>query len=102
MSDIPKYATLSEVKHHLRYPLDDDIDDMMLSAFLASAETSVDNYITDEVTEKMLPTLKVATLLLVGNLDSNRNAENVGENVDNYLPFAVQRLLAPYRTPTAV
>lgn len=97
----PKYASLNEVKHHLRYPLDDDIDDDILKVYLASSETSIDNYITDTVTEKMLPVLKIATLLMVGDFDVNRNAENAESN-EVYLPIAVRRLLAPYRTPTAV
>ncbi|AWY19843.1 head-tail connector protein [Moraxella bovis] len=91
-----EFATLDEVKHHLRY--DDDDSDEILTIYLQSAEKSVKNYITDEITDEMLPSLKVATLLMVGYLDDNRNSEN-GANHGNYLPPAVRQMLAPYRTP---
>lgn len=94
----PKYATLDEVKQHLRY--DDDSNDVILTAFLAGAETAIDDYITDDVTEKMLPSLKVATLLLAGHFDDDRNAGKDKAENDNYLPKPVQHLLYPYRTPT--
>ncbi|AKG08397.1 phage head-tail adapter protein [Moraxella bovoculi] len=92
-----EFASLDEVKHHLRY--DDDASDVILAIFLQSAELAVKNYITDKITDDMLPSLKVATLLMVGYLDDNRNSEN-GANHGNYLPPAVRQMLAPYRTPT--
>lgn len=91
------FATLDEVKHHLRY--DDTDSDEILTIYLQSAQTAVKNYITDEINDDMLPALKVATLLLVGYLDDNRNSEN-GANFGNYLPAPVRQMLAPYRTPT--
>lgn len=91
------FATLDEVKHHLRY--DDDDSDEILTIYLQSAEKSVKNYITDDITDEMLPSLKVATLLLVGYLDENRNSEN-GAEFGNYLPAPVRQLLSPYRMPT--
>lgn len=90
------FATLDEVKHYLQY---DDDHDEILSIYLQSATLSVKNHITDEITDKMLPTLKVATLLMVGYLDDNRNAER-GAEFGNYLPAPVRQMLAPYRTPT--
>lgn len=92
-----QFATLDEVKHHLRY--DDDDSDEILQIYLQSAQTAVKNYITDDITDEMLPSLKVATLLLVGYLDENRNSEN-GAEFGNYLPAPVRQMLAPYRTPT--
>lgn len=91
------FATLDEVKHHLRY--DDTDSDEILTIYLQSAQTAVKNYITDEINDDMLPALKVATLLLVGYLDENRNSEN-GAEFGNYLPAPVRQMLAPYRTPT--
>lgn len=91
------FATLDEAKHHLRY--DDDSNDTMLTAYLQSATQSVKNYITDDITDEMLPVLKTATLLMVGYLDDNRNAER-GAEFGNYLPAPVRQLLSPYRTPT--
>ncbi|MFB6347841.1 head-tail connector protein [Moraxella sp. ZJ142] len=90
-------ATLDEVKHHLRY--DDDANDTVLSMLLVAAEQAVMAYVTDTITDEMLPTLKVATLLMVGYLDNNRNSETGSEH-RNYLPAAVRQLLSPYRTPT--
>lgn len=92
-----QFATLDEVKHHLRY--DDTDSDEILTIYLQSAQTAVKNYITDEISDEMLPALKVATLLLVGYLDDNRNSEN-GAEFGNYLPAPVRQMLAPYRTPT--
>lgn len=91
------FATLDEVKHHLRY--DDNDSDEILQIYLQSAQTAVKNYITDEISDDMLPALKVATLLLVGYLDDNRNGER-GAEFGNYLPAPVRQMLAPYRTPT--
>lgn len=92
-----QFATLDEVKHHLRY--DDTDSDEILTIYLQSAQTAVKNYITDEINDDMLPALKVATLLLVGYLDDNRNGER-GAEFGNYLPAPVRQMLAPYRTPT--
>lgn len=91
------FATLDEIKHHLRY--DDDSNDMVLAIYLQSAQNAVKNYITDEITDEMLPSLKTATLLMVGYLDDNRNAEN-GAKFGNFLPAPVRQLLSPYRTLT--
>lgn len=92
-------ATLNELKHHLRYDHDDD--DVILSGYLHTAEELIKNYITDEITDAMLPVLKTAVLLMVGYLDNNRNGEK-GAEFGNYLPASVRQLLAPYRTPTAI
>lgn len=91
------FATLDEVKHHLRY--DDDSNDTVLAIYLQTAENAVKNYITDEIKNEMLPSLKTATLLMVGYLDDNRNAEN-GAEFGNFLPAPVRQILSPYRTPT--
>lgn len=90
------FTTLNEVKHHLRY--DDDANDEILTIFLQTAQIAVKNYITDEIRDEMLPSLKTATLLMVGYLDDNRNSEN-GVEFGNFLPSAVRQILSPYRTP---
>lgn len=92
-----EFATLDEVKHHLRY--DDDSNDTILAIYLQTAENAVKNYITDEIKDEMLPSLKTATLLMVGYLDDNRNSEN-GEEFGNFLPAPVRQLLSPYRLPS--
>lgn len=92
-----QFATLDEVKHHLRY--DHDADDLILSAYLDAAEQAVRNYITDTITPEMGAPLKVATLLMVGYLDDNRNGER-GAEFGNFLPAPVRQMLSPYRMPT--
>lgn len=93
-------ATLEEVKHHLRY--DDDSNDMMLTAYIAAAESAVNRYITDTVVATDTPVIKVAVLLLVGYFDDNRNADKDTPTNGNYLPAPVVTLLYPYRKPTAI
>ena len=94
------YATLDDVKQHLRY--DDNSSDAVLQAYLDASVQTINRFITDVVTDEMRPALKVATLLLCGYLDDDRN----GEMVQNFsptfsgLPHSVQMLLQPYRTPT--
>lgn len=92
-----EFATLDEVKHHLRY--DDDSNDTILAIYLQTAENAVKNYITDEIADEMLPSLKVATLLMVGYLDDNRDGQQ-GQEFGNYLPACVRQVLSPYRAPT--
>lgn len=96
------YATLDEVKAHLRY--DDDSNDAVLAVYLNASEQAINNYITDEPSPQMLPTLKAATLLLCGYFDNDRNAEKDRQVMPNMsmLPHSVTLLLLPYRTPTAV
>lgn len=91
------FATLDEVKHHLRY--DDDSNDTILAIYLQTAENAVKNYITDDITDEILPSLKTATLLMVGYLDDNRDGKQ-GEQFGNYLPVCVRQVLSPYRAPT--
>lgn len=94
------YATLDDVKQHLRY--DDTSNDTVLTAYLEAATAAIDKYITAEVTSDMLPALKVATLLLCGHFDNDRNAEQDRPPLptNSGLPFSVSLLLAPYRAPT--
>lgn len=91
------FATLDEVKYHLRY--DDDSNDTILAIYLQTANNAIKNYITDEIKDEMLPSLKTATLLMVGYLDDSRNAER-GAEFGNYLPAPVRQVLSLYRTPT--
>lgn len=95
------WVTLDEVKHHLRYELDDDSNDVNLAAYIAGAEAAVANYITREP-GPAAPDIKIAVLLLVGYYDQYRNIEAEMVREGNFLPAPVRALLAPYRTPTAV
>lgn len=103
------YATLDEVKQHLRY--DDDSNDTVLQAYLLASEQVINRFITDTVTDEMLPTLKVATFLLCGHFDNDRNATGdnrtsqgnvISHPTYSSLPNSVQLLLQPYRCPTAI
>ena len=91
--------TLQDAKDHLRY--DDDAADTMLLGYVAAAESAILRYITDDFEGGIYPAeVKQAALLLVGFFDDQRNAESVPNG--NYLPFAVQSLLYPYRNPTVI
>ena len=94
------WVTLEDAKHHLRY--DDDSNDVMLTAYIAAAESSVKCYITETVTAANTPDIKVAVLLLVGYYDFHRNMDKDMPNDGNYLPAPVRALLWPYRQPTAI
>ena len=94
------YATLEQVKQHLRY--DDDSNDLLLDSYLHAASAAIDNYITDAVTDQMLPVLRIATLLLCGYYDDNRVANRDMPSDGNYLIPPIRALLYPYRQPTAI
>ena len=94
------YATLDEVKEHLRY--DDDSNDLMLQGYLDAADSVVLNYITDELEPDYPKAIHQAILLLCGYWDQYRNAEQETPVNGNFLPMPVQSLLYPYRKPTAI
>lgn len=94
------WVTLEEAKHHLRY--DDDSNDVMLTAYIAAAESAVMQYITKTVAAADTPDIKVAVLLLVGYYDFHRNMDKDTPSDGNYLPAPVRALLWPYRQPTAI
>lgn len=96
------WVTLGEAKHHLRYEIDDDSNDINLEAYIAGAEAAVANYITRPIPAEAAPDIKIAVLLLVGYYDQYRNLENEMVRDGNFLPAPVRALLAPYRRPTAV
>ena len=94
------WVTLEEVKHHLRY--DDDSNDIMLAAYIAAAESAVNQYITKTVDTVAAPDIKVAVLLLVGHYDYNRIPGKDMPDDGNYLPAPVRALLWPYHQPTVM
>lgn len=93
------WVTLEDAKYHLRY--DDDSNDFMLTAYIAAAESAVNQYITKTVDAAATPDIKVAVLLLVGHYDYNRIPSKDTLDDENYLPSPVRALLWPYRVPTA-
>lgn len=94
------WVTLEDAKHHLRY--DDDSNDPMLTAYIAAAEATINQYITDNVASAATPDIKVAALLLIGYYDYHRNMDKDMPSDGNYLPAPVRALLWPYRQPTAL
>lgn len=94
------WVTLEDAKYHLRY--DDDSNDVMLTTYIAAAESAVNQYITKTVDAAATPDIKVAVLLLVGYYDYNRNIDKDMPSDGNYLPAPVRALLWPYRQPTAI
>lgn len=90
--------SLEEVKNHLRYELDDDSNDMILTGYILAAEQAIKNYINKDVDINTKADIKVAAMLLIGFFDMYRNAEAPSNG--SKMPYAVLYLLAPYRTPT--
>ena len=92
------WVTLEDAKHHLRY--DDDSNDMNLTAYIAAAEATINQYITANVASAATPDIKVAALLLIGYYDYHRNMDKDMPSDGNYLPAPVRALLWPYRQPS--
>jgi len=93
------WVTIEEVKHHLRY--DDDASDTILVMYLKAAEAAIARYITEDIPATGTDDIKVATLMLVGYFDYNRNLDKDTPTNGNYLPAPVVSMLYPYRKPTA-
>lgn len=90
-------VTLAEAKAHLR--IDHDEDDDTIEIFIAAAEGYLAGVGVDMTVDPLPPAITAATLLLIGDLDLNREA-----SVDSRMreaPFGVSRLIAPYREATA-
>ena len=90
--------TLERAKEHLRV-LHSDEDDL-IGAYMASAHAWIVRYCGENYDETA-PELDAAELLLIGHFYANREAVNVG-NIVNEMPFAVEALAGPFRTPTVV
>lgn len=93
------WATLEQVKQHLRYDADDTSNDAVLQAYLEATTVAITGYITAAVTPANTPLLRTAQLLYVGYLDQYRNAEAEAPVNGNYLPQPITALLWPLRTP---
>ena len=87
-------VTLTLAKKHLRVFHDDD--DTEIEAYLAAAETIVEEYVDRAVYGSVTPAITAAILLLLGDLYENREADPESKG-DAVLPRAVRALLAPYR-----
>jgi len=96
------YATLDDVKQHLHY--DDNSNDTVLQAYIDASTQVINDYITDNVTDDMLPRLQVATFLLCGFIDDDRNSQQTMTPTPSFsgLPHPVEMLLLSYRKPTVV
>lgn len=93
------WATLEQVKQHLRYDADDTSNDAILQAYLDATAAAISSYITATVTPTNIPLLRTAQLLYVGYLDQYRNAEAEAPVNGNYLPQPITALLWSLRTP---
>ena len=98
------YATLDEVKEHLRYEPSDTSNDMVFQVYIDASTQVINDYITDSVTDEMLPRLKAATFLLCGFIEHDRDAQQTMTPTPSFsgLPHPVEMLLRPYRKPTVV
>ncbi len=93
-------VSLEMAKQHLRY--DDDSNDVSIQDAIDSAESVIQNYITDTFEGEYPRAIQRAALMLIGYFDLHRNAEKEAPVNGNFLPVQVQALLYPYRKPTAV
>lgn len=93
------WATLEQVKQHLRYDADDTSNDAILQAYLDATAAAISSYITAPVTPANIQLLRTAQLLYVGYLDQYRNAEAEAPVNGNYLPQPITALLWSLRTP---
>lgn len=90
-------VSLDEAKLHLR--VDDTTDDTLITTLIVAGRQDVENFtkrawVGDDLPE-VPATIKVAILLIVGDLYENREGAFVGvSRVDNP---TVSRLLWPYR-----
>lgn len=88
--------TLADVKLHCR--IDNDDEDSLLGALIATATTAVADYMNvTSVDSTAAAPVKSAALLLVGDLYENREAQTDRQLFRNQ---AFDRLLAPYRAYT--
>lgn len=94
--------TLNEVKEHLRYDIDDNSNDLVLTSYILGAESAIKNFIDKDVDINTKADIKIAAMLLIGFFDLYRNAEISTLKNANYLPYPVLMLLTQYRRPTIV
>ena len=94
--------TLNEVKEHLRYELDDNSNDMILTGYALAAEQAIKNYIRKDIDIETKADIKVAAMLLVGFFDLYRSAEVNAPSNASYMPYPVLYLLTPYRRPIVI
>lgn len=115
-----QFVTLTELKEHLRYPLDDDAPDADLtlkiqtasaivreflsgsSVFLPDVDSEFNTildsngdvvYVEVDGDKVIRQEVKNATLLLVGFMDDNRESDDKSAFSVGALPFAVTSLL---------
>lgn len=115
------YVTLEDAKTHLRVDFDDDDADLQGKILAASSavknymktasvyepnrdadgnpETDADGNFTYPATKRVRFEVRAATLILVGELYKNREAEQDGDAGLGMLPAPVIALLYPLRDP---
>lgn len=99
------YTTLEAVKAAHR--IDHDDDDGHLSLLITAATRQVSGYVGAEAPDpeflsEVREDVQLATIMLVGFLYANSDADPAKAFDPGYLPAPVQSLLYPLRTPTAV
>lgn len=88
---------LATVKEHLR--VDSDDEDATIALYLAAAEGHLAAVGVDMDADPMPAPVTAAVLLLTAHLFENREATT--PETQRYLPFGVDRLIAPYREAVA-
>lgn len=90
------YLTLSEIKSHLNIDKEFKGDDEILLIYEQAAESAVEAHLNYKLSESLedgrLPyNIKVAILLLIGNMYNNREAVTYGSAIE--VPLAYRYLL---------
>jgi len=87
-------VTLADAKAHCRVDFDDD--DALIERFMAAASAHLAAIGVDMDADPLPEPLNVAVLLMTGHFYEHREAVTAGVCMVE-TPFAVDRLIAPYR-----
>lgn len=100
-----KYITLEQLKHHAY--VDHDLDDSILTLYGLTAETILEDYVTESIyvdeDETIVKTNFIAAIAIYAAiLYRNRDETNLNSNDSRSLPPSVTSLVANLRSPTVV
>lgn len=100
-----KYITLEQLKHHTY--VDHDLDDSILTLYALTAETILEDYVTESIyvdeDETIVKRNFIAAIAIYAAiLYKHRDDTDFNSNDSRALPQSVSSLLANLRSPTIV
>lgn len=100
-----KYITLEQLKHHII--VDHDLDDSIITLYASTAETILEDYVTDSVYKDDEETIVksnfiAAIAIYAAILYRNRDETDLNSNNARVLPQSVTSLVSNLRSPTVV